>query len=275
MLIDSHNSKSEQQNSILLSVVVPVYNEENTVEEALTRLFDSMRQSELSFEIIVIESKSTDQTFNILMNMKKVKDFLLIQEPFPSGKGSAVIKGINASKGRYISIFDADLEYLASDLPHLLKPLLNNEADFVLGTRHRKGERIRNFGKFSAQATTLNFAHKILTASINLFYNSNLTDPFTMHKVFRKSLFQHTNFLSSGFDLDWELVLRALRSNVRVLEIPASYNARSFHEGKKIKFLRDGFAGLRALVIFRFINLESNRLFGRKLKGENELAIRQ
>jgi hypothetical protein len=99
-------------------------------------------------------------------------------------------------------------------------------------------------------------------------YTANLTDPFTMHKVFRKSLFRDTNFLSSGFDLDWELVLRALRSKVRVLEIPASYNSRSFHEGKKIKFLRDGFAGLRALIIFRFINLESNRLFGRKLKRE-------
>ena len=84
-----------------------------------------------------------------------------------------------------------------------------------------------------------------------------------------------TKFLNSGFDLDWELILRALRANVRVLEIPVSYNSRSFQEGKKIKFLRDGFAGLRALLIFRFIDLESNRLFGFKLQREkNEFTIR-
>jgi glycosyltransferase involved in cell wall biosynthesis len=274
MLTNSENDSPKPNRPISLSVVVPVYNEENTVKEALTRLFNTLGNSELSYEIIVVESQSTDQTYNILTSLKKIHNFLLIRELSPSGKGSAVIKGIKESKGLYISIFDADLEYLASDLPNLVRPLINEKADFVLGTRHRKGESIRNFGKFSLQATALNFAHKVLTGCINSFYKSSLTDPFTMHKVFKKSIFLDTTFLCSGFDLDWELILRALRLNVRIIEIPVSYNARSFDEGKKIKFLRDGLAGIRALLMFRFMNLESNTLFGVNFrKGKSEFAI--
>jgi glycosyltransferase involved in cell wall biosynthesis len=237
----------------LLTVLVAAYNEEKTILESLTRLRRVLDSMTICSEIIVVESNSSDATRAILKkNIKNLGIKLFFQE-YPMGKGSAIRMGMEKMSGDVFLIFDADLEYTPTDIPKLLLPILDGATSFVLGTRHEHGKPIRIMDDHTIRPFIMNFAHKFCASLINKLCKVQLTDPFTMYKVFRKEVFENVKLRSNRFDFDWELVIVAIRRGAIPIEIPVQYKARSFTEGKKINLILDPITWLIALIKFRFI----------------------
>ena len=238
-------------NSGVLSVIVPIYNEVGTVRAAL----DAIVAKEIPnwrLEIIMIESNSTDGTRDIVLEYKSHPRVKLILEERPQGKGHAVRAGLAAATGDVILIQDADLEYDLDDYDVLLAPIAAGRQEFVLGSRHGEGGwAIRKFSDQPFQAFVLNSAHWVFTLMINASLGIWLRDPFTMYKVFRRTCIEGLRFEANRFDFDWELLIKLVRKGHRPIEIPISYQSRSFKEGKKISVFRDPLTWMWALVKFR------------------------
>jgi glycosyltransferase involved in cell wall biosynthesis len=235
----------------VLSVVVPIYNEAATVRVAL----DAILAKEVpgwTLEIILVESNSTDGTRDIVLGYREHPRVTLILEENPRGKGHAVRAGLARATGEVLLIQDADLEYDLKDYDILLAPIAAGRQEFVLGSRHGQGGwAIRQFSDQPLQALVLNLGHWGFTLLINGALGIWLRDPFTMYKVFRRDCLDGLTFESNRFDFDWELLIKLVRKGHRPIEIPISYNSRSFKEGKKISLFRDPLTWLWALVKFR------------------------
>jgi glycosyltransferase involved in cell wall biosynthesis len=239
----------------LLSVIVAVYNEENTIAETMHELRKVLDSLPFANEILVVESNSKDNTRKILSSIsEKLKLTLFFQEN-PEGKGSAVRLGMRKMSGDVFLIYDGDAEYDPEDIPKLLIPISNGTTSFVLGTRHEKGKAMRKMHDHRIRPFLMNLAHKFFTYLLNIFFGVKLTDPFTMYKVFRTGVFNNVELVSNRFDFDWELVAKAIRRGACPLEIPVTYNSRSFSEGKKVRFFRDPMTWLVALLRFRFCRI--------------------
>lgn len=240
-----------------LSIIIPVYNEAATCEELLKRVLKV--NIPLKKEIIIIESNSTDGTKEIIKRFEKggkKKDIKIIWQPKPQGKGNAVREGLKAATGDIILIQDADLEYKPEEYSLLLHPILENKTLFVLGSRPLGKEcwNIRKYAGYFFYARLLNIGGLIYTMLFNVLYGVWLTDPATMFKVFRKECIKDIQWKTNYFDFDWELVAKLIKRRYRPIEVPISYISRSTQEGKKIRFLRDGFLVFLAIVRFRFVN---------------------
>ena len=240
----------------LLSVIVAAYNEANTIAQTITNLHEVLESLNCSFEIIVVESNSTDETRTILNQLQQEINLRLLFQDHPRGKGSAVRLGMNRMHGDVFLIYDADDEYKPSDIPRLLVPIETGLTSFVLGTRHEKGRSMRVMDNHRIRPVLMNFAHKFFTRLINITFFVKLTDPFTMYKVFRSEVFVAVELVSDRFDFDWELVCKAIRLGCLPVELPVFYKSRSFSEGKKVRFFRDPLTWLIALVRFRFSRLK-------------------
>jgi hypothetical protein len=153
--------------------------------------------------------------------------------------------------GDVFLIYDADAEYLASDIPRLLEPIEIGLTSFALGTRHEKGRAMRVMDGHRIRPAVMNLAHHFFTMLINATFLVRLTDPFTMYKVFRTDVFTGVELVSNRFDFDWELVCKAIRLGCVPVEIPVFYKSRSFSEGKKVRFVRDPISWIVALIRFR------------------------
>ncbi len=243
----------------LLSVVVAAYNEADTVAQTLRNLHVVLDELSCSFEIIVVESNSSDNTRLILKQIEHELNLNLILQERPRGKGSAVRLGLSHISGDVFLIYDADAEYSPADIPQLLVPIANGTTSFVLGTRHEKGQSMRVMDNHRIRPALMNFAHTFFTSLINVIFFVKLTDPFTMYKVFRSEVFVGVELVSNRFDLDWELVCKAIRLGCRPVEIPVFYKSRSFSEGKKVRFFRDPLTWVVALVRFRFTKISMNK----------------
>lgn len=239
----------------VLSVIVPVYNEAATARAAL----DAITAKEVpgwTLQIIIVESNSTDGTREIVQSYGTHPRVKLIFEDRPRGKGHAVRAGLAAATGDVILIQDADLEYDLDDYDILLAPIAAGRQEFVLGSRHGEGGwAIRKFSDQPFQALILNLAHWGFTLMINGSLWIWLRDPFTMYKVFRRECLNGLTFESNRFDFDWELLIKLVRKGHRPIEIPISYQSRSFKEGKKISMFRDPITWMWALVKFRLQSL--------------------
>ncbi len=248
-ILHCKKGRREQQ---LLSIIVPVFNEENTVGDLLTKLVNKQLPN---CEIIIVESNSSDQTRTIVQSFASYPNVRIIFEEKPSGKGNAVLHGIKEAKGQYIAIQDGDLEYDINDYDKLLPPLLKQDTFFVLGSRYQKDDwKMRKFsGKGRWIADYLNIGQTLLTWVINTACGCKLSDPFTMYKIFHKDCLYGINFLGGNFGLDWELVIRFIRKGYLPTEIPISYKARSYAEGKHIELFKTPIEGLKALIRCRFI----------------------
>ncbi|MBU2472967.1 glycosyltransferase family 2 protein [Patescibacteria group bacterium] len=238
-----------------LSVIIPIYNEKNTIKTLLDSVVD-VDLSNLGFkkELIIIEGNSTDGTRDIIKTYEQKPNIKIIYEDRPKGKGAAVRQGFKYVTGEIILIQDGDLEYKPSEYPLLIKPFINNNAMVVYGSRHmnNKNRQIRNFKDDRIYAFLLNMGAIIYTAIFNLLYGTKLTDPATMFKVFRTKLIKNMKFKTFGFDFDIELTAKFVKSGHKIIEIPISYKSRSVKDGKKIKFFRDGFKVFLAIVRFSF-----------------------
>lgn len=240
------------RSAIAVSVIVPIYNEKPTVKAALDALV-AKRITGYELRLILVESNSKDGSRDVVMTFRDTPGVSIILEDVPRGKGHAVRAGLAAADGEIVMIQDADLEYDLNDYEKLLEPIASGRSSFVLGSRHTKGTwAMRKFDDQKARALVLNLAHWTFTLMINLSLGVWLRDPFTMYKVFRRDCIKDLQLECNRFDFDWELLIKLIRRGYRPVEIPVSYQSRSFKQGKKITMIRDPLTWLYALAKYRF-----------------------
>lgn len=238
----------------ILSVIVPAYNERDTVSQVLGRLLTKQIPG-LALQIIIVESNSTDGTRAEVRRFEQHPAVTVIYEDRPQGKGHAVRTGLAHATGDYVLIQDADLEYDIDDYDALLAPLRVGQASFVLGVRHGANGaswKMRQFTDQAAVGHVMNVGHLFFTALFNVVYGTRLSDPFTMYKVFRREAIRGLTFEANRFDFDWELVGKLVRAGHRPIEIPVNYKSRSFTQGKKVSFFRDPLTWFVACFKYRF-----------------------
>ena len=218
-----------------VSIVVPCFNEGETIEKVI----NAVRQSSIEQkEVIIVDDCSDDGTSRILERVSSAVD-RVIRQPRNLGKGAALRAGFAAVTGAIIVIQDADLEYDPSECACLVAPILANKADVVLGTRFA-GARLQKFRYFWQRG-----ANKLATLLSNVFTGLNLTDIQTGHKAFRASLLPRVTIAENRFGVDAELIAKFARLRCRIKEVGIKYNARTYAEGKKVRW-KDG---LRALYV--------------------------
>jgi len=222
-----------------LSILIPVYNEERTIKEIIERV--KRVRIPLSKEIICVDDGSRDKSLDIL---KKIKGIKVIEHIQNSGKGAAVKTGISNSTGDIIIIQDADLEYNPNEYGSLIKPIIENRADVVYGSRILK--KSNKYSRFSFY-----IGGKFVTFLTNLLYNTKLTDEPTCYKVFRSSIIKKINIKENNFEWEPEVTAKIAKKGIKIAEVPISYNPRTIKEGKKIKW-RDGLRALWILIKYRF-----------------------
>ena len=222
-----------------LSVIVPAFNERRTCAELLDRLIAKTLPN-LEKEIVIVESNSTDGTREIVQRYRDHPDVRIVLEDRPRGKGHAVRAGLAVATGHLVLIQDADLEYDIEDYESLLQPLLDWQALFVLGSRHSGHWKMRIFNDAPLTAAVFNLGHVFYASLVNVMLGTRMSDPFTMFKVFRRDCLHGLAFEGRRFDFDFEIVMKLVRKGYVPLELPVNYTARSFTEGKKVSFVRDG-----------------------------------
>jgi hypothetical protein len=243
--------KAPPKSQPLLSIILPVFNEKNTVEKLIQAVIDKPL-SGLAKEIIIVESNSTDGSRQIVANYAAHPEVKIVWQEKANGKGDAVRAGLASANGDFVLIQDADLEYDVNDYDALLAPVQNNQAMFVLGSRHSGSWRIRSFNDTVGVATVFNMGHVFFTWFINLLTRQKMTDPFTMFKVIRMDALFGLNFICKRFDFDHEMVIKLIRKGYKPLELPVNYQARSFSEGKKVSFIKDGLTWLYTDIKLRY-----------------------
>ena len=230
-------------NMVKLSVVIPCFNEEQTLRACLENLFD-IADENLSLEIIIVDDCSTDQSFSIATELvENYSEIKLLRHERNKGKGAALRSGFAKATGDFVAVQDADLEYDPIDLKRLLIPLINDDADVVLGSRFLStgAHRVLYFWHY--------MGNRFLTFLSNMFTDLNLTDMESGYKVFRRDVLQSINIEENGFGFEPEIVAKVAHMRLRIYEMGISYHGRTYDEGKKIG-LKDGFRAL--YCIFRY-----------------------
>ena len=228
---------------VKLSIVIPCYNEQNTLEECVKRVLE-IRDNFLEIEIIIVDDGSTDSSREIIENLsKKHKEIITVQHDVNQGKGAALRTGFRNVKGEFVAVQDADLEYDPKELIQLLIPLIENKADIVFGSRFLS----------SGAHRVLYFWHSLgnrfLTFLSNMFTDLNLTDMETCYKVFKSEIIKKVDIKENRFGFEPEIVAKIAHMRLRIYEMGISYYARTYSEGKKIGW-KDG---IRAIYcIFRY-----------------------
>ena len=206
-----------------LSIVIPAYNEKDTIREIVSRV----RATPFEKEIIIVDDFSRDGTREILAELEREADIRVCYQQVNQGKGAALKAGFSLVTGDVAIIQDADLEYDPNDYGVLLAPIIEGRADVVFGSRFLGGpHRVLYFWH--------SVANRMLTLCSNMMTNLNLTDMETCYKVFRREVLERITVTSRRFGVEPELTQKVARLGVRVYEVPISYNGRSYHEGKKI-----------------------------------------
>jgi glycosyltransferase involved in cell wall biosynthesis len=227
---------------VVLSVIVPAYNEAATIEPVVRRL----RQVPVALEVIAVNDASTDGT-GALLDRLAAGGLVerVVHHPANRGKGAAFRTGIAAATGQVIVAQDADLEYDPLELPRLLEPIRSGRADAVYGSRFQGGPHRVLFFWHAV-------GNRFLTLVSNMFTNLNLTDMETCYKMVRADLLKRLPLTSERFGLEVELTARLAQAGARVWEMPISYSGRTYAEGKKITW-RDGMAALFHILRYNLL----------------------
>ena len=227
---------------LTLSVIMPVYNEEDTVSEIVRRV----REIDLVTEIVIVDDGSQDGTREILQELSDLPDVFVVEHEQNQGKGVAVVTGLRAARGKLIVVQDADLEYDPKDYEKLVQPLIEGQCDVVYGSRFRQTNiQTKNLMNL--------LANKFLTLMTNLIYGSRLTDMETCYKVFRREVVEDMTIQARRFEFEPEFTAKVLKRGYRIIEIPISFDPRGYSEGKKINAW-DGVVALWTLIKYRFVD---------------------
>lgn len=221
-----------------LSIIMPVFNEQRTVDAALNQVLQTSYPVQ-ELEVVVVDDGSTDDTSELLAARSRDPRVKVVSHAQNAGKGVAVQTALEHSKGTFAAIMDADLEYDPADISKLLEPVLAGEADVVYGTR--------GFESHSAFSFWYVVGNKGVTLAANLLFNSYLGDIMTCRKVMRTDILRSLELQSRGFDIEPEITGKLLASGRQIYEVPIRYQARGRAEGKKLTAV-DGFRVLRKLV---------------------------
>jgi dolichol-phosphate hexosyltransferase len=221
----------------MLSILMPVYNERERVERAITEVLQTELPSEL--ELIVVDDGSTDGTREILRNGSWDARVRLVEHAHNQGKGAAVQTALGLANGEYAAIFDADLEYDPADLALLMPPLMDGRANACFG--------VRAFDGYTSHSFLFVLGNKGVTLACNVLFNVYLHDIMTCHKMIRTELFRSLPLSSAGFAIEPEITARLVQQGERIFEVPVHYRARSNEEGKKLTAI-DGFRVIATLV---------------------------
>ena len=223
----------------LLSVVMPVYDECDTVEEIIRRVYAAPVQTEL----IVVDDGSRDGTREILARLQAELGFKLLLQESNQGKGAALRAGFREAAGDLVVIQDADLEYSPEEYPQLIELICQGRADVVYGSRFLGRHRVFMFSHY--------LGNRIVTLLTNVLYNTMLTDMETCYKVMRADIVRGLELKSNGFGIEPEITAKIFKRGYRVYEIPITYDGRGYQQGKKITW-RDGIVALWVLLKYRF-----------------------
>ncbi|MFA6715031.1 MAG: glycosyltransferase family 2 protein, partial [Victivallaceae bacterium] len=220
-----------------LSVIIPVFNEADTVEDVIARV----QARPETGEIIVVDDGSSDNTREKLKNFEENPDIKIFYQDINQGKGAAVIRGISKATKDFVIIQDADFEYSPEDWPIVLKPLLEGKADVVYGSRFMGTPGMARF--FGHE-----MGNKFLTFVSNVFSDLHLSDMETCYKAFRREVVQNLNLESKRFGIEVEFTAKLAKAKIiRIWNVPISYNPRSFSAGKKITW-KDGISALYHII---------------------------
>jgi glycosyltransferase involved in cell wall biosynthesis len=227
-----------------LSIVIPVFNEVNTMKDVIERVREVHLPQIAHREIVIVDDSSTDGTRDLLAPYKDQNDFKIVFHDRNRGKGAALRTGIAETTGSIVIIQDADLEYDPQEYPKLMAPLLAGKADVVYGSRFAGGESKR----------VLYFWHsvgnKFLTTLSNMFTNINLTDMETCYKVFRGEVIRSIRIEEDRFGFEPEVTSKVARMGCRIYEVGISYSGRTYAEGKKINW-KDGVRAVWCILKYR------------------------
>ncbi len=223
-----------------VSVLVPVYNEEDTVAGVIQKVLG------LKFvtEVVAVNDGSTDGTLKVLKGVKHRKLKVIDQQP-NAGKTAAIARAIREATGQVMIVQDADLEYDPDEIESVLEPIFLGRADVVYGSRFlvKKAARVLYYYHY--------LANKFLTTLSNIFTNHNMTDIETCYKAFRAPILKHLELTSSGFGMEVEITAMVGALGVRIYEVPISYYGRTYEEGKKIG-MKDGIAAIWYIIKYNF-----------------------
>ena len=225
---------------MLLSIIIPVYNEKSTVEEVIDKVLGIKLPCEK--EVIVVDDGSNDGTAEVL-RLQENKITRLYSNPVNVGKGAAIRIGLSFAKGDIILLQDADLETDPNEYLQLLQPILDGKTCVVYGSRFLKSNK--------KIASTRRFANFFLTSLTNLLYQSKLTDMETAYKVFTSDVAKKLKLRANKFEIEPEITAQICRLGYKIIEVPISYNPRTVLEGKKINW-KDGVKAIWTLIRANF-----------------------
>jgi glycosyltransferase involved in cell wall biosynthesis len=225
----------------LLSIMMPVYNERERVEQAITEVLET--ELPIPFELVIVDDGSTDGTSEILRAGNWDTRVRLLEHERNRGKGAAIQTALKEARGDLAAIFDADLEYDPADLRLLMPPLLDGRSNACFG--------VRAFDGYTSHSFLFVMGNKGVTLACNVLFNVYLHDIMTCHKMIRTDVFRSLPLSAAGFSIEPEITARLVQHGERIFEVPVHYRARSTEEGKKLTAV-DGFRVLRTLLRCRF-----------------------
>lgn len=228
---------------MFLSIIIPIYNEKDTILELLNRIKKVGLKKE--YEILMIDDGSIDGTREILEKIKNENNYKVLFKEKNSGKGESLKLGFKKAVGQYVIVQDADLEYDPKDYLKLLEEISKHKKTVVYGSRF--------MGEYKDMSSLHYFGNQLLTFITNLLYGVKLTDMETCYKLFPRELIQSLKLRASRFEFEPEVTAKILKKGYKIVEVPISYAGRSHSEGKKITW-KDGFSAIFSLVKYRFVN---------------------
>ena len=242
---------------MLLSILIPVYNERTVVERSLRQVLAAPLPENMDRELVIVDDCSQDGTSAILDRLAAEEPCIrLIRKEVNEGKGAAVRTAIQQARGDFCIVQDADLEYDPDEYPKLLRPLLDGHADAVFGSRYLAGEQTRILPFWHSMI------NKGLTTISNMFCNLNLSDMETCYKVFRTDLLKSIPIRANRFGFEPEITMKCAKRKLRIYEVPISYHGRTYEEGKKIGW-KDGIKALGVILHFWLIDDLYSQPYGR------------
>ena len=213
---------------ILISIIIPSYNEGKTILEVLNRISQTIK-SDLTYEVVVVDDGSNDDTLVLLEQNKKLYNQLISYEK-NNGKGYAVKKALEVANGKYIFFQDADLEYDPIEINKFASVINRFDPDVIIGSRF-------NYSEYTRSHSILNkFGNILITLIFNLIYNTTFTDIYSCYACFKKELLDVESLKTIGFEQHAEILCKVVKRGKKFYEVPISYNGRTQEEGKKIKF---------------------------------------